>query len=412
MTTLVIGAGLAGLAAAERLVEAGVPVTLLEARDRLGGRVWTERDTAGTAVDLGAEWAGSAGAVHPLLSRTGASLVEARGRELQRLAGGWRDLSDLGEITGNLVRRASALPGADRSLLRALDQCCGESDAAEARSHLLRYVEGFHAADPARLSTRWLAEVESNQPADASEHRAPGGMGRAVETLARALAGRCDVRLGTVVRQVRWRPGSVEVDTRGGTMVRGDSAVVTVPLSLLEPDAGDSAGLRFTPRLEDKRAAARLLPTGSVVKLVLRFRAPFWREIAGLGDMSFVHDYDQPVPTWWTPAEPEVPALTGWAGGPYATRLAGLGARELVDVAVDSLAHALGMTRRDVGALLESHLFHDWQADPFARGAYTYVAVGGAGAHRTLARPVAATLYFAGEATCGEGFNATMEGAV
>jgi monoamine oxidase len=148
------------------------------------------------------------------------------------------------------------------------------------------------------------------------------------------------------------------------------------------------------------------------VKLVLGFREPFWQEIGALDDVRFLHAYDQPVPTWWTPADPSLPILTGWAGGPCATRLAGVGERELVDLAIGSLAHALGMSRRDVGARLESRHFHDWGSDPFARGAYTYVGVGGAEAHRTLAEPVAGTLYFAGEATCGEGFNATMEGAV
>ena len=77
-----------------------------------------------------------------------------------------------------------------------------------------------------------------------------------------------------------------------------------------------------------------------------------------------------------------------------------------------SLAHALGLSPRDVGARLEYHHHHDWGSDPFTRGGYTYVKVGGVGAHRTLAEPVAGTLYFAGEATCGEGLNATMEGAV
>jgi monoamine oxidase len=70
------------------------------------------------------------------------------------------------------------------------------------------------------------------------------------------------------------------------------------------------------------------------------------------------------------------------------------------------------MPRRDIAAQLESRHFHDWTADPFSRGAYSYVGVGGTEAHRTLAEPVERTLFFAGEATCGEGFNATMEGAV
>lgn len=412
MDTLIIGAGLAGLAAAERLVAAGATVTLLEARARLGGRVWTDPRPHGVAVELGPEWIGNDGAVHDLLARAGARLVEARGRQLQRVDGGWHDLSDLPDLKGDLVRRASGFRGADRSLLTALDECCAGAESAESRLHLLRYVQGFHAADPAWLSTRWLAEVEAKQPADASDLRAPDGVGPAVEELASRIEGRCDLHLGTVAREVRWRPGGVEIETTAGATFRAASAVISIPLPVLDPESDEIAAVRFTPRLSEKLGAARLLEMGQVVKLVLGFRDPFWREIGPLGEMLFLHDYDQPVPTWWTPAEPSLPILTGWAGGPYAARLSGLADGELLDLAVGSLAHALGLSPRDVGARLEYHHYHDWRSDPFARGAYTYVKVGGVDAPRKLAEPVADTLYFAGEATCGEGLNATMEGAV
>jgi monoamine oxidase len=387
-------------------------VTVLEARSRLGGRVWTQSRPGGVAIDLGAEWIGNEGAVHDLLARAGARLVEARGRQVQRLDGGWQYLSDLPNLNRDLVQRASGFLGADRSLLTALDECCAGPEAAESRAHLLRYVEGFHAADPSRLSTRWLAEVEANQPADASALRAPGGLGRVVEELASRIEGCCDLHLGTVAREVRWRPGGVEIETADGATFRAASAVISVPLPLSDPISDEVGAVRFAPRLREKLDAARLLETGQVVKLVLGFRDAFWREIGPLDEMLFLHDYDQLLPTWWTPVEPSLPILTGWAGGPYAVRLAGVAERELLDLAVGSLAHALGLSGHDVGARLEYYHFHDWRSDQFARGAYTYVKVGGVEAHRALAKPVAGTLYFAGEATCGEGLNATMEGAV
>ncbi len=96
MRVIVIGAKLAGLHAADRLADAGVEVTLLEARDRLGGRVWTRHDAdSGTAIDLGPEWIGPDGVMHGLLAESGSSLVEAQGRQVQRVAGEWRDLSGL-----------------------------------------------------------------------------------------------------------------------------------------------------------------------------------------------------------------------------------------------------------------------------------------------------------------------------
>jgi monoamine oxidase len=226
------------------------------------------------------------------------------------------------------------------------------------------------------------------------------------------IEGRCDLHLGRVAREVRWRPGAVEIETADGAAFRAASAVISIPLPLLDPVSDEIAALRFTPRLDEKLDAARLLEMGQVVKLGLGFREPFWREIGPLDQMLFLHDYDQPIPTWWTPAEPSLPMLTGWAGGPYAARLAGLAEQELLDLAVGSLAHALGLSPRDIRTRLQYHYYHDWHSDPFARGGYTYVKVGGVHAHRRLAEPVAGTLYFAGEATCGDGLNATMEGAV
>ena len=413
MDVVVIGGGLAGLAAAERLADAGATVTLLEARDRLGGRVHTELSAGqDLPIEMGAEWLGAKGELHDLIAGAGAHLVEAEGRQVARLDGTWRDLSDLHATARRLIQRAERLGGADRSLGAALQECCYEADLAEARRHLIRYVEGFHAADPDLLSVRWLAEVERTQPAEASDMRAVEGTGLAVAALRKSLEGRCEVRLSTPVRSVSWRPGAVDVRTAAGSSFRASAAVVTVPLPLLDPPGDQPAALRLAPRLDDKRSAARLLHMGSVVKVVLVFDRPFWHEIGRLEGIEFIHAYDRPVPTWWTPADPAATMLTGWAGGPYAARLSGISGGELSNLAVKSLADALGVPPQNVSARLAACHFHDWTADPFARGAYTYVGVGGSEAHRTLAAPVADTLYFAGEATCGGGYNATMEGAL
>ena len=181
--------------------------------------------------------------------------------------------------------------------------------------------------------------------------------------------------------------------------------MITVPLPHLE-------SLRFDPEPPEKRDAAGRLAMGAVTKLLLRFREPFWREIPALRDMLFLHAFDQPFPTWWTALDPDAPLLTAWAGGPQSDRLGTADPKALVELAVRSLAAALGMREADVSALLEDHVYHDWNGDPYSRGAYSYVRVGGTEAYRALAAPVADTLFFAGEATCGKGYNATMEGAV
>jgi monoamine oxidase len=128
--------------------------------------------------------------------------------------------------------------------------------------------------------------------------------------------------------------------------------------------------------------------------------------------MLFLHGFGQPFPTWWSAPDPAEPRLTAWAGGPAAARLPSAGRDELVDMALRSLAGTVGIPEAEIAAQVEDAWFHDWNRDPLTRGAYSYVAVGGARAHEALARPVEDTIYLAGEATAGRGLNATMEGAI
>jgi monoamine oxidase len=414
MDTIIIGAGLAGLAAAQRLVQGGRSVTLLEARDRLGGRLWTRTDPSSpTPIELGPEWIAASGGLRDLMTRAGAPLVEARGNRYRRVGERWENLDALPDVTESLIDRVSSIDKTDRSLRDALTLCCGDARYADARSLLLAYVEGFHAADPERVSVQWLATVEENQPAEASDYRAPNGAGQVIDLLRLEPGSHCVVRLGTVAHQVRWRRGEVEIAVGDdGETFQARSAIVTVPLPMLDPSFDGIAALRFVPTIDDKLAAAALLEMGHVVKLVLRFREPLWQRNSQLEDMLFLHTFGQPIPTWWT-SNPSVDTLlTAWVGGPTATRLGSLRSDELLDLTIASLSHGLAMPRSEIERQLVAHYYHNWMSDPFTMGAYTYVKAGGLNAHRTLAQPVHDTVFFAGEATCGGGLNATMEGAL
>lgn len=131
-----------------------------------------------------------------------------------------------------------------------------------------------------------------------------------------------------------------------------------------------------------------------------------------MADLSFLFTDDPTFPTWWSSNPLPYPILTGWSAGRHVLALKGLSTDEAIRKATDSLARIMEMNPRDLGKRLTGAYTHDWQIDPFSRGAYSYVAVGGIDAARALAAPVADTLYFAGEATNAYGYNGTVHGAM
>jgi monoamine oxidase len=159
-----------------------------------------------------------------------------------------------------------------------------------------------------------------------------------------------------------------------------------------------------------KERALDCLDTGSVTRITVRFRDRIWApKYEGL---SVLHSTDRDFPVWWTAYPVRAPLITGWRGGPGARRLAQLPSSELEDCAIASIARQLRIPRRRLRSLVEAAWSHDWQQDPFARGAYSYQVVGGIDAPAALARPIQRTLFFAGEATDTEGATGTVEGAI
>jgi monoamine oxidase len=168
------------------------------------------------------------------------------------------------------------------------------------------------------------------------------------------------------------------------------------------------------------RRACSLLGSGPVVKTVMKFSEAFWEDKAaakaarsdeGLRDAAFLHDPDAAFPTWWTARPLRVPVLTGWAAGPKALTLSGLPERAIIDAALGSLAELFGRRAR-LNSLLERAHCYDWLADPFARGAYSFVMVGGGRARSGLAAAIEDVLFFAGEASDNSGQASTVAGAL
>lgn len=387
---VVIGAGAAGLAAADALSRAGRKVLVLEARDRVGGRCFT-RHMPGLAVpvELGAEFIhGEARSTQKLLRAAGIRAVES-GREQRTLEGGRLRRADGFAEAQRAVRGAS--PDRDISFQAFLRE---RNIPPKTRALATMMVQGFDAADPARVSARSIIDEwgEGGELGD-SQPRPQGGYGPLFDWLARSLVARgVSIRLQRVVQRIEWRRGGVIL--RGRFLgepfaVRGRRAVVTLPLGVLQ-----STNL-FSPPLGGKRAALGMLASGAVIRVAMRFDREFWASRAP--GVSFFHNPKAPFPTFWTPLPMRAPLLTAWAGGPKAGRLTGSSERKLLAQALASVRSIFRDAPEPAAAYVQ-----DWARDPFARLGYSYVRVGGEPGREELAQPLAGTLFFAGEATEAE----------
>jgi monoamine oxidase len=425
---IVLGAGAAGLAAARRLAASGLRVLLLEARDRCGGRIHTLHVPAvPVPVELGAEfihgrpavlWRDIEAARAPVYAVGGRHCAVRRGR-LSPPTAIWPNVQ-------RAVRRIAAMRGPDRSFAEVAAAIWPTPAEAAIRARVLGYVEGFNAADADRISARSVAATEAGggSAAEAS-FRWLHGYDRLVEQLRCELAAHAvDVRLGTEVRAVRWRRGEVTVTSCTRRTGRTETwaaraAVIALPLAVLQA-AEDAGGVRFTPALPVARPLAAAAVVGDAVRVVLAFRQPFWTDDAlpinrgrcRMTDVGFVHVPAAPFPTWWTTAPLQVPVLTAWAGGPAAELLARRSRDEVAGAAIASLATMLGVGSAAIERELEAAYTHDWRADPYSGGAYSYVRTGGLPAMARLRRPIAATLHLAGEAVAADPERGTVHGAL
>ena len=414
---IVIGAGAAGLAAARDLSAAGKSVCILEGRDRIGGRILTvHAPDLPLPIELGAEF------IHGEAEDTMA-IVESAALLAYRLPdtrwwstrGRWHLQNDFWEKWIAVCRKIP--PNAhDISFAEFLQR--QRKLAPQIKRMAVDFVEGYHAAHADRISAASLRSSDEEQ-AEQQLHRIANGYDKLVEFLRGSLdPQRTSLRLGTEVTEVSWGRGAVEIKTARGETVRGKAAVITIPIGVWKADAG----IRFDPPLREKRKAIDKLEVGHVVKIVMRFRERFWTapdfvkrraKTKNWEDgmpVNFVQGPDRPVPVWWTTEPVRSPILTAWAGGHAADALLAQGSR-IIDRALDSLASTFVMKRREVEPLVDATHMHDWQADRFSRGAYSYAGVGGQNAHSSLAKPIGGTLYFAGEATSSDE-TGTVSGAV
>jgi monoamine oxidase len=381
---IVVGAGVAGLAASVRLAEAGISVSILEARERIGGRVYTERARGLTApVEYGAEFIhGKPREIWDLLTQNEVKVSEVEGDPWYVSPTRLAPCDFFSEADRILEAMEDSSP--DESFLSFLERRfptpSQDARLKEAKKHAIGYVSGFNAADPALVGVHWLVQewlAEEKIEGDRA-FRAENGYADLLNIFSRKITNlKIPLQLNTVVEVIHWSKETVEVKARtkqGISNFSGSAVLITVPLGVLK----EHGTIRFTPPLPSaKLQAMDKLEMGKVIRIVLQFRERFWEKIrpAGkrtLADMSFLFSDDELIPTWWTTNPEKHPLITGWAPFRAAEQLSGQNISFVRQKAVDTLARLLAVDSGELGNLLVDAYCHDWQSDPFSRGAYSY----------------------------------------
>ncbi len=388
MRVIVVGAGLAGLAAADELHRAGADVVVLEARDRVGGRVWSRTLPNGAVVEMGAEFILPGNDVM-------LGIVErfALGLWWKGMRYGDREpRGGVGVDPATLAAAAAAVGSALQSrpqgsprlpaaaFLTGLDLPPGAREAITAR------LEVSSANDASVVEAGQLAGLAAHSDAECPS--VAGGNQR----LATALAGSLDgaVHVGSPVRRVVWAETGVRVAAAAGD-VEGDACVVAVPASVL----GEIA---FDPPLPERTAAAMAgVAYGHAAKLFV--------PLSAVPEPSAVLSVPERYWTWTaTGAEDRVqPVVNCFAGSS--------GALEALRVteAADAWLASVGRLRPDLALQPEGVVLSTWDDDPWVRAAYSTTTVDRPSTE-DLTAPVG-PLHFCGEHTAGR-FSALMEGAL
>lgn len=421
---LIIGAGVAGLAAAATLSQAGMRTLVLEARDRIGGRVLTiHQPNLDVVVELGAEFVhGRPPETFDLIHGAKLKTDEVSGEPFcsNEQAIGRCDFWGRIEKVLDAMKKTPAPEQTFDEFIRALrDPEIGEEDKRAACS----YVRGFHAAHPEQISVKSLIEgMEAEEKIDGDQsYRFPAGYDRLVHALEQKRNFEYSrIDLETIVSHVRWRAGNIELEAERAdgskVSISAPRLISTLPLGLLTAKENERGVPSFDPPLTGKNDAMGKLRVGHVIRVSMVFRRRFWAQMQAEGrsleKMSFLFSRDSTFPTWWTQAPMDAPLLTAWAPADSAERLSGLSNADIVEQAIHSMSRVFHLSvERSREELVSAHL-HNWQTDAFSRGAYSYVAVGGSEVQREFAAPIKSTLFFAGEATNFEGHHGTVHGAI
>jgi monoamine oxidase len=413
---IIIGAGAAGLAASRELVVGGKKVFILEARNRIGGRIYALTvPTFSIPLEAGVEFIhGEMPVTQSLLKEAGIPYYASEGNYYSIRNGKFQQSDSLGKTFSVIFEKAGSLKQ-DLPFAKFLEQYLNEDKYKTIRETAKGLAEGYDVADVQRVSTYALIE-EWKDFGQSESYRINGGHIKLAEFLSEEIKKQNGkIFLSTVVKEIRWSKDKVEVIDRTGKSFLAQKVLISVPLGVLQSQPNKEAYINFSPPLSEKLKAAKSIGYGTVIKVFLEFNNAFWEssdnQIRTTPELGMLIS-DTPFTAWWTQLPDKTPFLTGWLAGPNAEKNKNNSEDEIIEMALGALCYIFNTNKSFLSKNLLAGKVINWQTDPFSLGAYSFATVESTKARKLLAEPIEETIFFAGEALSEGAAMGTLEVAL
>ncbi|HEX8676130.1 MAG TPA: NAD(P)/FAD-dependent oxidoreductase, partial [Segetibacter sp.] len=330
--------------------------------------------------------------------------------------GRWNQENDFFENTELVIRHLRTLKE-DISIAEFIRQFFAEDKYKNLRKSLASYIEGYYSGKTERSSAKaflkeWLSE-------DEQQYRPLGGYGEIINYLAENCIKRGTIiNLSTVVKEIKWQKGYVEVTDHFQNKFVTSKAIITVPLGVWLAAENTKGAILYSPSLQFKAEAAKQMGFGSAIKILLEFKNIFWE------DESIIHQSktdtrnlqmvlsDMPIPTWWTQLPKHTPILTGWLSGTKAEEIKNEKDEVIIGQSLYSLSNIFNIDINALTARLKFGKVFNWANDAYTLGSYSYSTGESKSARKILSEPIENTLFFAGEALYEGTETGTVEAAL
>jgi monoamine oxidase len=404
LDVIIIGAGASGLACAKKLMANHLNVLVLEARDRIGGRVHTLNHFGGP-VELGAEF------IHTAepdflqeFSRAGFRFYDVINKRHAKVGDKLIFKENFMKELEKFTERLDAHRTPDRTVNEFI-KSQGRRIKSDIKPLLVTYVEGFHAAELDLMGEKALAANEQDK-----------AQGLNKTEMFRPLSGYSPLlsswlRLESPVTKIEWQKHKVTVHGPSFGKLSAKRAVITLPIGVLKC-TDPSLRVVFEPEPVGLRKALEGVHMGHVTRITFEFKSRFWESLTDqpLGFMQA--GPSEYFPVWWTQWPLRTHLLVAWQGGPKAVQLARLPQEEQIQIALKTLSKLTHRSTRFLKQHVVNVFMHDWTLDPYSLGAYSYLGLNGARKLTKLLKPMEDTLIFAGEALAAKSAQATVHGAI